>query len=327
MSSKKGLALLSGGLDSTLAVKAMVDQGLELEAMHFTTPFCNCDKCAVDRIGEELEIPVHYIHGGQDFLDLVADPPHGYGSHMNMCIDCRIFMFKKAKELGDEIGAEFYITGEVLGQRPFSQRRRAMELIESQAGLEGKILRPLSAKLLPATDIEESGTVDRDALYSIKGRRRTPQMELAEELGVYDYPCPAGGCLLTDPQFSKKLKEYLHHEGRLVLEDMVFLRLGRHFRLGGVKAVVGRDEGENGVLEAHALRRGLPWMEVSDYMGPITVLMGGVDESSLKLGAAITARYSDAPRDEVVAVELHGAAVRVLETASITDEELERYRV
>ena len=140
---KKGLALLSGGLDSTLAVKAMVDQGIEMEGVHFTTPFCNCDKCSVDQIGEQFDIHVHHLFMGQDFLDLLADPPHGYGSQMNICIDCRINMFRKAKELGDEIGAEFFVTGEVLGQRPFSQRRNAMELIESKAGLKGKILRPL----------------------------------------------------------------------------------------------------------------------------------------------------------------------------------------
>jgi tRNA U34 2-thiouridine synthase MnmA/TrmU len=143
LAKNKGLALLSGGLDSTLAVKVMVDQGVEIEAVHFTTPFCNCDKCSVDQVGEQFNIPVHHIFMGQEFLDLVADPPHGYGSQMNICIDCRINMFRKAKKLGDEIGAEFYVTGEVLGQRPFSQRRNVMKLIETKAGLEGRILRPL----------------------------------------------------------------------------------------------------------------------------------------------------------------------------------------
>jgi tRNA U34 2-thiouridine synthase MnmA/TrmU len=323
---KKGLALLSGGLDSTLAVKAMVDQGVEIEAVHFTTPFCNCDKCSVDQVAEQFNVPVHHLFMGQDFLDLVADPPHGYGSQMNICIDCRINMLRKAKVLGDEIGAEFFVTGEVLGQRPFSQRRNAMALIESKAGLKGKILRPLSAKLMDATEVEEEGVVDRDSLYSITGRRRIPQIELAEELGVYDYPCPSGGCLLTDPQFAKKLKDYLAHE-KPELEDMIFLRMGRHFRLGGAKVIVGRNEKENNVLSALADRRGLPRLEVTGYMGPISVVMGATDAETIEKVAAITARYSDAPRDEAVDVESVGGGVSVLRVSSMSDEELESLRI
>jgi len=327
VSKKKGLALLSGGLDSTLAVKAMVDQGLEMEAVHFTTPFCNCDKCAVDEIGKEFAIPVHHVYMGQEFLDLVADPPHGYGSQMNICIDCRIQMFRKAKELGDGIGADFFVSGEVLGQRPFSQRRRAMELIESEAGLQGKILRPLSAKLLPKTEVEENGSVDRETLYAITGRRRIPQMELAEELGVYDYPCASGGCLLTDPQFAKKLREHFDHEGRLVLEDMIFLRLGRHFRLGKAKAIVGRNEQENNALEALARRRGLPVMAVINHMGPSTVVMGDADVEDIEQAAALTARYSDAPRGEMVEVEYKHDGVKSLNITALSDDEIDKLRI
>ncbi len=327
MAKKKGLALLSGGLDSTLAVKAMVDQGVEIEAVHFTTPFCNCDKCSVDQVGEQFNVPVHHIFMGQDFLDLVADPPHGYGSQMNICIDCRITMFRKAKELGDEIGAEFYVTGEVLGQRPFSQRRNAMKLIEAEAGLERKILRPLSAKLMGETEVEEEGVVDRDSLYAIQGRRRIPQMELAEELGVYDYPCPSGGCLLTDPQFAKKLRDYIHHEGKPVLEDMILLRLGRHFRLGQARAIVGRNEKENNVLSALAERRGLPRLEVTGHMGPVSIIVGDAEAETFEMVAALTARYSDAPRDEAVDVEVVDGGIRVLRVSSMGDEEIESLRI
>ena len=324
---KKGLALLSGGLDSTLAVKAMVDQGVNIEAVHFTTPFCNCDKCSVDQVGEQFGVPVHHLFMGQDFLDLLADPPHGYGSQMNICIDCRINMFRKAKELGDEIGAEFYVTGEVLGQRPFSQRRNAMELIEAEAGLEKKILRPLSAKLMGETEAEEEGVVDRDSLYAIHGRRRIPQMELAEELGVYDYPCPSGGCLLTDPQFAKKLRDYIHHEGKPKLEDMILLRLGRHFRLGRARAIVGRNEQENNVLSALAERRGLPRFEVTGHMGPVSILVVDTEAETVEMVAALTARYSDAPRDEAVDVEVVDGGLRVLRVSSLGDEEIEGLRI
>jgi len=327
MVKKKGLALLSGGLDSTLAVKAMVDQGVDIEAVHFTTPFCNCDKCSVDQVGEQFNVPVHHIFMGQDFLDLLADPPHGYGSQMNICIDCRIHMFRKAKELGDEIGAEFYVTGEVLGQRPFSQRRNAMALIEAEAGLEKKILRPLSAKLMEETEVEEEGVVDRDSLYAIQGRRRIPQFELAEELGVYDYPCPSGGCLLTDPQFAKKLRDYIRHEGKLVLEDMILLRLGRHFRLGKVRAIVGRNEQENNVLGALAERRGFPRFEVMGHMGPISILVGDAEAETVEKVAALTARYSDAPRGEAVDVEIVDGELSVLRISSMGDEEIESLRI
>jgi tRNA U34 2-thiouridine synthase MnmA/TrmU len=324
---KKGLALLSGGLDSTLAVKAMVDQGVEIEAVHFTTPFCNCDKCSVDQVGEQFDVPVHHLFMGQDFLDLLADPPHGYGSQMNICIDCRIHMFKKAKELGDEIGAEFFVTGEVLGQRPFSQRRKAMDLIEAKAGLEGRILRPLSAKLMRKTEVEEEGVVDRESLYAIQGRRRIPQIELAEELGVYDYPCPSGGCLLTDPQFAKKLRDYIHHDGKPELEDMILLRLGRHFRLGQARAIVGRNEKENNVLSALAEKRGFSRFEVSGHMGPVSILVGDAEAEAVEMVAALTVRYSDAPRDETVEVDFANGDTRVLRVSSMGDEEIEGLRI
>jgi tRNA U34 2-thiouridine synthase MnmA/TrmU len=327
LAKNKGLALLSGGLDSTLAVKVMVDQGVEIEAVHFTTPFCNCDKCSVDQVGEQFNIPVHHIFMGQEFLDLVADPPHGYGSQMNICIDCRINMFRKAKKLGDEIGAEFYVTGEVLGQRPFSQRRNVMKLIETKAGLEGRILRPLSAKLMGKTEVEEEGVVDRDSLYAIQGRRRIPQMELAEELGVYDYPCPSGGCLLTDPQFARKLRDYIYHDGKPKLEDMILLRLGRHFRLGQTKAIVGRNEKENNVLSTLAERRGLPRFEVTGHMGPISILIGNAEAETVEMVATLTARYSDAPRDETVSVEVVDGGIKVLRVSSMGDEEIESLRI
>ena len=324
---KKGLALVSGGLDSTLAVKAILDQGIEMEAVHFTTPFSSSDQCSVKAIVEEFGIPVHRVFMGQEFLDLLVDPPHGYGSQVNICIDCRILMLRKAHELGEKIGADFYVTGEVVGQRPFSQRMRAMRIIEREAGLEGRILRPLSAKLLPETDVEREGVVDRESLHAIRGRRRLPQMELAKELGVCDYPCPSGGCLLTDPQFARRLRDYLEHEGRPVLEDMVFLRIGRHFRVGEARVIVGRNEGENNRLQSLAEGRGIPHMSVSGYMGPVTVLLGGLDDEVIGRSAAITARYSDAPRDVQVDVEYHDGAIRILKAVAVSDDELEDMRI
>jgi len=323
----KLLALLSGGLDSTLAVKIVQNLGLDIEAIHFTTPFCLCDKCAVDSINEEFKVKVHHIFLGQEFLDMLTNPSHGYGSQMNICIDCRILMWKKAKELAEKIGAEHFVTGEVLDERPFSQRLPVIRLIEREAGLEGRILRPLSAKLLPETELEREGLIDRQALYSIRGRRRLPQMRLADELNIRDYPCPSGGCLLTDPNFARRLREHMAHEGRPTLDHVALLKLGRHFRLGTTKVIVGRNEGENRVLTSMAEGRGIPCMDVVDFMGPVTLIMGNIKDEIAAKSAAITVRYSDAPRGTPVQVRYINEDEIILTAEAIEDEELEKWRI
>jgi tRNA U34 2-thiouridine synthase MnmA/TrmU len=172
----KVLVLFSGGLDSTLAIKSMLEQGLDVEVAMFSTPFCLCDKCSAASIVKKFGPKTHKIVMGQDYLDLVSNPPSGYVSQMNPCLDCRVLMLKKAKDLAGEIGAECLVTGEVLNQRPFSQTKHAMKAIEKRADLEGKILGPLSAKLLEETEVEQKGIIDREQLFSINGRRRLPQM-------------------------------------------------------------------------------------------------------------------------------------------------------
>jgi len=250
--SVKALGLLSGGLDSTLAVKLLIDQGIEVIAFNMITPFCTCTrkgcKHEAGKVAKQFGIPVKIIGVGEDYIEMIKNPKHGYGSNMNPCIDCRIFMFKKAKTYMEEIGAQFIFTGEVLGQRPMSQHRRAMKMIEKETELQGLILRPLSAKLLSPTIPETQKWVDREKLLDIQGRRRLPQIELAKKIGVKDYPCPGGGCRLTDPQFAKRLKEALDH-GEDTIRDIQLLKYGRHIRLpSGAKAIVGRNEEENKLL-------------------------------------------------------------------------------
>jgi len=322
----KALALLSGGLDSMLAVKLILDQGIEVEAVNFVTPFCLCDRCSINKFVKELNIKVHRIFLGQEFLDMIVNPTHGYGSQMNICIDCRILMLQSAKELADKIGAEFFITGEVLGERPFSQRKKAMLLIEREAGLEGKILRPLSARLLPKSEPERKGLVDGGRLLTIRGRRRLPQMELAKKLCIKDYPNPSGGCLLTDPGFAQRLREHLKYKGGLTLQDVALLKVGRHFRLDTVKAVVGRNKKENKTLLMIAKNFRMPYLEVPDYKGPITIYVGEEKPDLLEMAAAITVRYSDAPKDIPVKVICIGSEKEKIRVRAMKDEKLEKLR-
>jgi tRNA U34 2-thiouridine synthase MnmA/TrmU len=295
----KAIALLSGGLDSTLAARVLLEQGIELEALNFITVFCNCthrdESClASQKAVATLGIPLKVMNVSEEYLDVVKHPEHGYGSNMNPCIDCRIFMLKKAKAYMEERGASFIVTGEVLGQRPMSQRKEAMALIDRKAGLEGLILLPLSAHLLRMTIPEREGWVDRKKLLAIQGRSRKPQMKLAEAFGIRDYPCPAGGCLLTDPQFSKRMKDLLTYQADFGLNDVHLLKVGRHFRLSPqVKLVVGRNEEENQRIKTFA-REDDGLLKVVHYPGPLTLMRGEAEEDRVEVAAALTARYSKA---------------------------------
>jgi tRNA U34 2-thiouridine synthase MnmA/TrmU len=308
--SVKAIGLLSGGLDSTLAVKLMIEQGVEVTAVNFVSPFCTCTrkgcKHEAGKVAKQFRIPVKIIAVGEDYIEMIKHPKHGYGSNMNPCIDCRIFMFKKAKTYMEEIGARFIFTGEVLGQRPMSQHRRAMNLIEKESGLQRLILRPLSAKLLPLTIPEEHQWVDREKLLDIQGRRRLPQMDLAKKIGVKDYPCPGGGCRLTDPQFAKRLKEALDH-GEDTIRDIQLLKYGRHVRLpSGAKVIVGRNEEENKTL-LQFLNSDDIALEVIGTGSPIVFLQKQKDIDDIRQAAAICIHYSDTDnRDDVILKIKHG---------------------
>lgn len=325
----KALALFSGGLDSMLAIKVVMDQGVEVEAVHFMNPFSAHNENLVKEFCEELGIKLHQVALGQELLDIVVKPKHGYGSQLNPCIDCRILTLRKAKDLAEKIGADFLVTGEVLDERPFSQRRETMLLIEKEAGLEGKILRPLSAKLLPETTAEKQNLIDRKKLLAIRGRRRLPQLRLAEKLGIKRYLNPSGGCLLTDPRFAERLKEHLAHEEKLTMTDVALLRLGRHFRIKNVKVIVGRNKEENEKLLSISGQNGnFVQMEVTDYMGPVTLLLGKADFETVQKAAAITIRYSDAPPGVPVKVRYTTTeGEKVIKVKAVSDDELRQFSV
>ena len=293
----KAIGLLSGGLDSTLAVKLMLDQSIDVTVLNFYSPFCTCTRkgCRHEakKVAEFFDIPIKIIHAGNDYIDIIKNPEHGYGRNMNPCIDCRIFMFKKAKKYMQKIGARFIFTGEVLGQRPMSQHKKALKIIEKESDLENLVVRPLSSKLLEPTIPEKVGWINRDKLLEIHGRRRIPQMELADEFGIKDYPCPAGGCRLTDPQFSKRIKESFEN-GEDSIKDINLLKYGRHFRFdSGARIVVGRNKEENKILLQY-LNNDDILIEVKNYGSPIVLLKKPKDEDDIKKAAEICFRYSDA---------------------------------
>ena len=300
MTKVKALALFSGGLDSILAVKLILNQDVDVVAVNFVSAFCLCarDDWGVVEAAEYLGVPLRVIELGDDYLRIIHSPKYGYGKNMNPCIDCRIVILKKAKQYAEEIGADFIFTGEVLDERPMSQHFNALKIVEEESGLKGKILRPLSARLLPETIMEKKGLVDREKLLDIHGRSRKPQIKLAEEFNIKTYPSPAGGCLLTCREYANKLRDLFKHKKRCSMEDVSLLKVGRHFRFGKNKIIVGRNEAENNVLSEKKARNDY-YFEVPDVGGPITVLQGAKTKKAIRTAAALTAFYSDAKSAEV----------------------------
>jgi tRNA U34 2-thiouridine synthase MnmA/TrmU len=300
---KKAVALFSGGLDSMLAIRLMLEQGIEVYALHFYFVFTSGtreeNEKDLKKFTDLLKIPLKIVDGSEELLEIVKHPRHAVGRNMNPCIDCRIFTFKKAKEYMDEIGASFIFTGEVLGERPLSQRRAAIELIDKHSGLRGLVLRPLSAKLLESTAPEKQGIVDREKLMDIEGRRRVQQISLAKKFDIKDYQNPAGGCLLTDKGFSDKLKDFLKHGVDSDIDSIKLLKIGRHFRISDkLKLVVGRDEKENDILLSFS-RPGDYIFDAIDIPSPIGLArsseasVASFAQKDIEIIASILARYSD----------------------------------
>ena len=298
----KAVALLSGGLDSTLAVRMMLDQGIDIIAVNFISPFCNCTlkiagcRHQAVKVAEEFGIPIHVIPKGMDYMRMVENPPHGYGRGMNPCMDCRIYMLRKVKDMMPILEASFVVTGEVLGQRPMSQRRQQIALIEKESGLEGLILRPLSAQNFPPTVPELAGIVDRQKLMAVSGRSRRIQIDLARDMGITNYPCPAAGCMLTDPAFTLRLKDLFAHVTDYSLADLYLLRIGRHFRIHPrLWIILGRNQEENEKIALLA-PPGATLFLPEDFRGPTAIVREGDDAADETVGAII-ARYCQDEHD------------------------------
>jgi tRNA-specific 2-thiouridylase len=309
----KAIALYSGGLDSTLAILLIQKQNIEVTAVTFLTDF-GCDasdtsSCsrnpapAAAQFGFSLKL----CHLSGKFTEIVKKPRFGHGKNMNPCIDCRILMLREAGTLMDIMGADFIVTGEVLGQRPMSQRRDTLHIIDRESGLKGRIVRPLSAKLLRITIPEELEIIQREKLLALSGRSRKPQMALAREFGLTDYPSPAGGCLLTDPIYSRRLQDLLRAVPDPCPEDLALLRIGRHFRMSQeCKIIVGRDEKENELIAQ--IRKPEDVLIFTDKIpGPHVLLHGRDAGKFIEVGASLCARYSDAKRLPEVSVRVSKA--------------------
>jgi tRNA U34 2-thiouridine synthase MnmA/TrmU len=292
----KAIALLSGGLDSTLAAALIKGTGIEVIGLTVRILF-NAGRSRsqqIEAVADALGIPLRTLDLSEEHLDVVRHPRHGYGAGMNPCIDCRTFMLKAAKLVMEDEGAQFVVTGEVLGQRPMSQHYQALMQAAEESGLSDRLLRPLSANLLPDTLPVKEGWIKQEDLLAIRGRGRQEQMALAKKFGIRDYPSPAGGCLLVEKAYSARLRDAFSHIGRDVMKkaDFLLLRYGRHFRLSDrTKVIVGRNEKENAALlelsSAHVR------IEPVEVMGPLSLIEGSPSDDELHLAAALTARYCD----------------------------------
>ncbi len=337
---RRAVALISGGLDSLLAARVVQEQGVHVEGINFFTGFCveghthairKKDRAKPKRNGalwvaEQLGIKLHIIDIVEEYKDVLLYPQYGYGANLNPCLDCKIFMVKKALEWIEQHEFDFIVTGEVVGQRPMSQRRDTMPVVARNSGAEDLLLRPLCARNLPPTLPEREGWVDRERLYDFSGRSRKPQMALARRFGFEEYSQPAGGCcFLTDEQYSRKLADLWQSRGRREydMDDIMLLKVGRHLRpQPHFKLIISREEGEGNFLQGYRGR--FPSLTTTSHPGPLALIDGEVTDRELELAARIVARYSQGRDAEQVELEFRtpDGATRTLRVTPMAPHEI-----
>lgn len=324
----KAVALLSGGLDSLLSIKIVQEQGIEVIALHFATPFNDPAEeiIAVRQVAKKLGVELVIFPKTEEFFDIIKHPKFGYGKNLNPCMDCRLWIIKKAWAYAQQIGAEFIITGEVVGQRPKSQHRDQILVVDQASGIPGRILRPLSAKLLPVTIPEEKHWVNRDKLLDIEGRSRARQVELGQKYGLVEEYYATGGCPLCEHAYAVKMRDYLDHAPSVSLRDIWLLKVGRHFRIGGAKIIVGRHQDDNETLEKRAGSSDLRF-EVLGVGSPITLLQGSTNKDVIYFAASLTARYSDARGDLVEVTYGTGQSTTKIFVKPADVASIEMYRI
>lgn len=317
---RKAVALISGGLDSLLAAKLILEQDIHVEGINFYTGFCveghthairKKDRNKPKRnnalwSAEQLGIKLHIVDIIEEYKDIVINPKHGYGANLNPCLDCKVLMVKKAKQWMEQHDFDFIISGEVIGQRPMSQRKKLLPIVVRESGADDRLLRPLCAKKLAPTLPEREGWVDREKLLDFHGRNRKPQIALAQKFGFDDYASPAGGCcFLTDPNYATKLADLWHarQAKRYELDDIMLLKVGRHIRPEpGYKLIVGREEGENKFLSGY--RKNFTSIETRNCGGPLTLIDGETNDEDLETASRIVARFSQGKNEARVTVKI-----------------------
>ncbi len=301
-----------------LAAGLIRAQGIDVVALFFETPFFPSNRAR--KSARSMDLPLRVIDITERHLKVVKSPKYGYGGNMNPCIDCHALMFRIAGETLEEEKAHFVLTGEVLSQRPMSQNRRALSLVNTESGLGRLLLRPLSAKHLPLTIPEEEGWIKRELLMDLEGRSRKPQMDLAKRMNIAEYPSPAGGCLLTEKVFSLRLKDLLASSKTPGIREIELLRFGRHFRIGPhTKIVVGRNKGENEAIHTLSGDEDLVIRSVS-VPGPTVLLLGEASDGSVDMAASITASYSDVREGEITHVRVKGKVREEIRSVGVRDK-------
>ena len=330
----KAVALISGGLDSALAAKIVMEQGIEVCGFTVVHVFLESIKSTTSSYAEksanELGITLHSYKASQDFLNVIKYPKYGYGKNMNPCLDCRVHMLIKAGRYMKEIGASFLITGEVLGERPMSQRRDAMNIVDRDSGLKGLILRPLSAKLLSPTVPEIRSWICRDGLFDIQGRSRKHQFMLAKQYGIREFSAPAGGCLLTEPNFARRIKDLMKFKPNFTLDDIELLKIGRHFRLpSGIKVIVGRNERENNKLLKLAGNK-IIWIEPQSVPGPTVLLERNANDEDARIAILLCSTYCKKAGASVCVDMFKNKQHQVIELGRgerVSDKDIESWRI
>jgi tRNA-specific 2-thiouridylase len=320
------LAMISGGLDSILAAKLVKEQGIEVIGICFKSHFFN-EKNAI-KMTKQIGIPLEIVDFSDEHFKMVKNPKHGHGKNMNPCIDCHAMMMRQCGELLEKFHADFIITGEVLNQRPMSQNRSALDIVKNESGIGRKILRPLCAKNLNPTEMEIEGLIDREALMDIKGRNRKVQMELAEKWGIVDYPSPAGGCKLTEPNYSLRLRELVAHKEDISEKELELLKIGRHFRVSkDAKIISARTEEEGELLKQLLTKEDLIFLS-KEYTGSIVVIIGTATNEDIEFAAKVSGRYSKGKEEKIVTVnymEYGNPIYKSIDVAPANEEEINNY--
>jgi tRNA-specific 2-thiouridylase len=320
------LAMISGGLDSILAAKLVKDQGIEVIGIFFKSNFFNEENAL--KIVKQIDIPLEVIDFSDEHFEMVKNPKHGHGKNMNPCIDCHAMMMRHCGEMLEKYHADFIITGEVLNQRPMSQNRSALDIVKNESGIGKKILRPLCAKNLNPTDMELDGLIDREALMDIKGRNRKVQMELAQKWGIVEYPSPAGGCKLTEPSYSIRLRDLVDHKEDISKKDLELLKIGRHFRISKEAKIISTRTQEEGEILKELLEDGDLKFSAVDYNGSTVVIIGEATDEDIEFAAKITGRYCKGKDDETISIK-YGICNDSLSNSIVispaTEEEINKY--